>query len=76
MEIQVPNMRKAGIDRIPLIQTANIFEYLLVCQALVKHISYVCIKYFSCRLYTSGAITGKEIDTQKLNDLPKVTQIV
>ena len=31
MEMQVPNMRKAGIEGIPPIQTANIFEYLLVC---------------------------------------------
>ena len=29
--MQVPNMRKAGIEGIPPIQTANIFEYLLVC---------------------------------------------
>ena len=29
--MQVPNMRKAGIEGIPPVQTANIFEYLFVC---------------------------------------------
>ena len=47
----VPNTRRGGVDGIPLIQIADIFGCLFVCQVLAKHVSYLYQVHLTSTLY-------------------------